>query len=142
MSVRMKRRRFVLGGDVDAHACNLGECARRIGRGTDSADDALLELGDAILDGFEEQLFLVAEVIVERALRDAGRTGDAVDRRALVAVACEAIDGDRHQLLAAPSLRLRAGSLKEERDGRRVAGSARGDILNDKYGLGRLSQRG
>src|SRR5207253_1987035 len=57
------------------------------------------EAADAVLHGLEEELFLVAEVVVDGALGDAGIARDAVDGRALVAEAREAIDRRRHELL-------------------------------------------
>ena len=48
----------------------------------DALEHVALERADALLDGREEELLLVAEVVVERALRDAGGAGDAIDRRA------------------------------------------------------------
>src|SRR5439155_12516964 len=59
----------------------------------------LLEAADAVLHGLEEELFLVAGVVVDGALGDAGIARDAVDGRALVAEAREAIDRRRHELL-------------------------------------------
>ena len=88
--------------------------------GATSAEHLLLEAPDAVLHGLEEQLFLVTEVVVDRALGDAGRARDAVDRGALVAEAREAID---RALISC----LRDGSPCPARA--RLAG----DILNVQY---------
>ena len=50
------------------HAAERGE---RVPGRLDVAQHLALELADALRDGREEQVFLVAEVVVERALRDA-----------------------------------------------------------------------
>src|SRR5581483_3454268 len=66
----------------------------------DVLEHVLLELADAVLHRLEEELFLVAEVVVDRALRDARVARDAVDGGALVAQPSEAIDRRGHELLA------------------------------------------
>ena len=63
-------------------------------------EDLPLELADVVLDRLEEQLLLVAEVVVDRALGDARVARDAVDRRALVAEAREAVDRGAQERLA------------------------------------------
>src|SRR5436305_807276 len=69
-------------------------------------EHVLLEAADAVLHGLEEELFLVAEVVVDGALGDAGIARDAGNGGALVAEAREAIDRGGHELLA-----RRLGSL-------------------------------
>ena len=105
------------------------ERAGGIGRGTDRSDDTMLELGDAILNGFEEQLFLVAEVVVERALRDARGARDAIDRGALVAVARRS---NRSRSPSAPSVRASAdfGRVLSVRAAGEEDAIVRSDILN------------
>src|SRR5438132_1122032 len=83
------------GVDHLAQPCERVRCRRHL----HLLQHVLLEAADAVLHGLEEELFLVAEVVVDGALGDAGIARDAVDGRALVAEAREAIDRRRHELL-------------------------------------------
>ena len=112
MSVMMKRRWFETVAWKKHESTTRRSVGERVAGRLDVAQHLALELADALGDGREEQVFLVAEVVVERALRDADLARDAIDRRALVAVAREAVDGRRQHLLdaaAPPSSQARCG---------------------------------
>src|SRR5438046_10354615 len=86
-------------GVEEAGVAHLAQPCERVGRWRHLLEHVLLEAADAVLHGFEEELFLVPEVVVDGALGDPGIARDAVDGRALVAEAREAIDRRGHELL-------------------------------------------
>ena len=100
MSVMMKRRWFETVAWKKQASTTRRSVRERVAGRLDVAQHLALELADALGDGREEQVFLVPEVVVERALGDARLARDAVDRGALVAVAGEAVDRRRQHLLA------------------------------------------
>src|SRR4029450_12271168 len=77
-------------GVKEARVDDAAEGGQRVTRRLHVAQNLALELAAAPGDGGEQQVFLVAKVVVERALRDPDLARDAVDGRSLVAVASEA----------------------------------------------------
>ena len=126
MSVMMKRRWLETVAWKKHASTTRRSVGERVPGRLDVAQHLALELADALRDGREEQVFLVAEVVVERALGDADLARDAVDRGALVAVAREAVDGRRQHL---PARRLR----RRRRCAAAPAARARGDIPTVQY---------
>ena len=109
----MVRHRGVEEAGVD----HLAQRRERVARRLHVADDHALELADALGDGGVQQVFLVAEVVVERALGHARLARDALDRRAPVAVAGEAVDRRREHVLARRLRRSRARGAALPGDG-------------------------
>jgi len=74
----------------------------RLGRELGGVDllDERDEARDVRLGDLDEQLVLVADVVVERGLGDAARLGDLVHRSRRVAAACEQLGGAREDRLA------------------------------------------
>ena len=83
----------------EAGVDDVAQLLERVRCRTDLVEHLPLEPADPVLHRLEEQLLLVAEVVVDRALGDAGVACDPVDRGALVAEAREAIDGRSHEVL-------------------------------------------